>query len=58
MAHRIVAVGRQANFNDVISFQANVGGERLPHLGSSIEHHDTVVAGAQSQFIFGTNHPQ
>ena len=58
MPHGIVAVGRQANFNDVVSFQADELRQGLSHLCSVIKHEDAVVACPKAQFVFGTNHAQ
>ena len=58
MPHGIVAVGRQSNFDDVVSFQANEFSQGLSHLCCVIEHEDAVMARPEAQFVFGTNHAQ
>ena len=58
MPHGIVAVGRQSNFDDVVSLQANEFSQGLSHLRCVIEHENAVVARPETQFVFGTNHAQ
>ena len=56
VTHGVVSVGGQTNFDDVVAFQTH----HLSHGGSRLEpivqNHDAVVARAQRQLVFRTNH--
>ena len=58
VAHGIVAVGCQTDFNDFISFHAQHIAQMRPHRHSFVKDHDAVMAAAQSKFVFCADHAQ
>ncbi len=56
MAHGVVPVGCQADFNDIIPFETHNLRHVCTYRSVWGQHHDAVVAAAKSQFIFCANH--
>jgi len=53
---RITAIGRQSDFKHHIAFDFEICCSRSPYRSRRFEHHNSIVAMTQAQFIFGTNH--